>query len=135
MFWPFLYSSINFNSLLWFVSRIKFLSDGSCIYACLCLNTAPSQTVYWSSSPGSCCWDVFFICSAATGTHIWSQNQGWSGKFKCLVMLANWDIGLCLSGFLYNWTELMANNWVCSFTCEIILFSMAETSSSPSEWC
>lgn len=137
-----LFNAIWFEVLFWdflsflLVPWIFILSFGTGISDdfCVILFAAPSKTFYWTSPSRSHCGDILLICSAATWTNLWSKNQGWPGKFQFFVMFANWDIGLCLSGYFYDRTC----GWLlflCSFSCKIMRISMTETSPSPSQWC
>lgn len=35
---------------------------------------AATKSIYWTSTPRSCCGDIFLVCSAATWANLWSKN-------------------------------------------------------------
>lgn len=95
---------------------------------------ASTKAFNWTSSSWSDCGNIISVCSAASRAHLWSENQGRARRVKGVVVLADWDISLRLSGWFWMAASLVNGLECDSFLSDIFFLIIIEASSAPCWW-
>jgi len=83
------------------------LSNWLWILLCLHLFPEASQAITWSISSRSSCRNFFFVSCTTSWTNLLLEYHGWIGWDKGIVLFANRNNSLCLSGWLPSYDYSM----------------------------